>query len=335
MKLKSGLVRFFLWLFIIVLFSVFLAYVDYDVVQKKNIEKRIDSDIDFIHLVFDGLIEEDVKSFSVGLDALMNDEAIKQKYLEKDRDGLYVYLDEFFQDIKRDYGITHWYFILPDGYTFLRMHNKELYDDEITRHTFWEAQETDGIGSGIELGKTAYALRVVAPYYQNDTLIGYMELGEEIDHFLHFLEDKVGGDFALLAKKELLNKAKYVSVRNIAGLEDNWGDLNYNVVLDSTAEDGLLDKCFDDEILSEIYNGRTGFNDFEDGEDVYRCAGFVIEDAKGDSAGAIMFVENLDSYISDAKYSAYKTFVFSFLVMIAILLMNYFLPVFSVRRVKK
>ena len=130
------------------------------------------------------------------------DEKIKELYISKNKKGLYLEAKNMFEEIKDKYGITHWYFILPDGRCFLRVHNEKLSGDQINRYTYKEAKTTKKESSGIELGKTAYALRVVSPYYSNGKLIGYMELGQEIDDFLNVLKTETGDEFSIIVEKK-------------------------------------------------------------------------------------------------------------------------------------
>ncbi len=65
----------------------------------------------------------------------------------------------------------------------------------VDRATLTKAIETKGLGAGKELGKTAFALRVVRPWFgQDGKLLGYLELGEEIDHFLGRMKAQTGDD---------------------------------------------------------------------------------------------------------------------------------------------
>ena len=163
-----------------------------DEVSARSLEHSIE---DFNHLK-----ESDIQKLSATMEALLVDKDIKNIYLEGDREKLYSHTFPFFEKIKEQYGITHWYFINPepDSTCFLRVHNFDIFDDEIKRSTYVNSVKDKDFGTGIELGKTAFALRVVHPYYDGDgELIGYMELGEEIDHlpttldYLQELTDKV------------------------------------------------------------------------------------------------------------------------------------------------
>ena len=92
--------------------------------------------------------------------------------------------------------------------------------------------------SGLELGRTAFALRVVRPWTRDGKLLGYLELGEEIDHFLQRMARQTGDQFAMLILKRHLDEAGWAATR---GAERNtWSDRPDVVVVESTTDDQRL-----------------------------------------------------------------------------------------------
>lgn len=202
LKIRTKLVISFSVL-VILISAVF--YYSNTLFLQKEVKQMTMMNLNYAQSSFNNLQKQDTKTLSSALEAIVQDPGIKQAYLEKDRDALYSYTEPLFENLKTKYGITHWYFILPNGQVFLRAHNKNIYGDAVNRFTFLKARETKDIASGIELGKTAYALRVVMPYYNNGELIGYVELGEEIEHFLEILKGKTSNDFSIIADKKYLS----------------------------------------------------------------------------------------------------------------------------------
>lgn len=326
--------KIIIWFLIVVLLAAFLTFIINLTVQERNITKSTAMDVQHISLIFDGLEEADIMMLSSALEVIIQDPLIKEIYLEKDREKLYGYAHPLFEELKTKYGITHWYFILPDGHTFLRMHNKDVFGDEITRFTFYKARDTGKVGSGIELGKTAYALRVVMPYYNNGELIGYVELGQEIDHFLRILKEETENEFILVADKEFLDREKWASVRKIAGLRDNWDDLEKYIVISHIHEKETVMKCFTDENIEEGKRGRALFQEIKEKDNVYRCAGIPLTDAGDRHSGMLMSLINIDSYNSFARSSNLTILGFLVLIFILIILVSYFVFRFKGRKAK-
>ena len=312
--------------FIVLTFAFVIFYLVNIDIQERNIKKAVVKDVKNIQEGFNHLEESDIRMLSSVLDVIIQDSTIKEIYLKKDREKLYNHAQPLFQKLKGEYGITHWYFILPEGHTFLRVHNKDIYDDEITRFTFWQAKDTGKTGSGIELGKTAYALRVVMPYYNKGELIGYVELGQEIDHFLRILKEETGNEFILVADKEFLNREKWASVRKVAGLRDNWDDLEEHLIISlaDIGEQELVLKCFTDENIEEGGRGRALFQEIKEKDNVYKCAGIPLIDASGAQSGVVLSLININSYNSFAKSSNLTILGFLVLIFILIVLVSYF-----------
>jgi HAMP domain-containing protein len=135
------------------------------------------------------------------------------------------------------YGMTHFYYINNDGKCFLRVHKPELFNDAINRVTFVQAKSTGRVSSGIELGKTAFALRVVSPCIYQGSQIGFVEFGEEIDHFDQIVKKETGSDVFVVIQKRLFNENDYRGTRKTANQRDDWDDLkNYALVSETLGD---------------------------------------------------------------------------------------------------
>jgi hypothetical protein len=88
--------------------------------------------------------------------------------------------------------------------------------------------------AGKELGRTAFALRVVSPWRDaRGRVIGFMELGEEIDHFLTRMKSATGDEFGLVVKKEFLDEEAWAEVLGAA--RNTWNDRPDVVLVDTTS----------------------------------------------------------------------------------------------------
>ncbi|HTN54143.1 MAG TPA: cache domain-containing protein, partial [Anaeromyxobacter sp.] len=178
------------------------------------------------------LEQADVELLSAELDRLVADPAFVGPFLARDRARLLAAARPVFQKLGAEKQITHWYFIEPEPSRtcFLRVHAPEKFGDRIDRATLDQAIRTQKMGAGKELGVTAFALRVVKPIRSNGKVVGYMELGEEIGHFLGRMKQKTGDDYALLADKGRIDRKALAAVRK----EDRWEEREDVVLIDST-----------------------------------------------------------------------------------------------------
>ena len=325
LKIRNKLILTFL-LVSLIFVGIFYFYVQK--IYDNNVEEMVEMELNYTQATFNNLKERDINTLSSSLEVIKEDSTIKEIYLEQDRDKLYEYTLPLFKNLKEKYGITHWYFIKPDGRTFLRVHNKDIYDDEITRQTFTIAKQTQDIGADIELGKTAYALRVVMPYYNNGELIGYVELGEEIDDFLDILKEETRNEYSIIVHKEKLDSEKWKSVREVAGLRNNWDDIENYVIIETTAETQAASQCFTDENLGSSEDKRL-FQKIQDDKMFYQCAGFKLQDATsvatGKESGELLSLINTTHHVKMAKSSINTFYAFIIILFISIIIMGYFL----------
>ena len=134
--------------------------------------------------IYYDLIEKDTELIKEHMLDFIGQEEYKLLFLEKDRDGLYESSLGLYEDNKDQHLITHFYYEDLNDSVFLRVHNKDKFGDTLERSTFWLSKESNSWGDGLELGETAFALRVVHPYEYNNELIGYIEFGKEIEEYL-------------------------------------------------------------------------------------------------------------------------------------------------------
>jgi len=183
---------------------------------------------------YSSLIDNDIKMLSAAVDTFITNDAFKPSMMKSDKEALLKQGEDLFFHNRDRYGITHFYYINNEGVCLLRMHQPSLSGDTITRTTFEESRKTRRIASGIELGKTAYALRVVKPYMYNGQQIGFVEFGEEIDHFDKIIKSETGIDVIVLVDKQFLSRDKYKATQSETGKPDKWDELNGYVIFGNT-----------------------------------------------------------------------------------------------------
>lgn len=191
-------------------------------------------------------IENDKKALAVALVSVLDREDLKEAFDNKDRNRLLSIASRYFKEVKGKFEITHLYFHNLDLTVFLRAHKPEQFNDKINRFTLTGAAGAKKITAGLELGLTAFALRVVGPAYKDGKLIGYMEVGQEIDKILEEFKQVTGADISLVVKKSFLDKTSFID-------KQFYKD---KVIFAST------DKAATKEILSKVDNLLNTKNEF-------------------------------------------------------------------------
>ncbi len=232
----------------------------------------------------------EVEKLGSTLDALLANDELRRAFERRDRDALLRSAQPLFETMQDRDRITHWYFVEPDPSraVFLRVHRPELTGDRVDRITFRRAMETGELGAGLELGKTAFALRAVRPWVHGGRVIGYMELAEEIDHFLNAMKARTGDEYGLLVKKKFLDQKEWARV--LGPRASTWNDRPEAVVVDATAfTDGIIDFAGD---LEAIPDAGEALDEVVRGDRAFVRGIFPVRDAAGRQVGGLFVLHD-------------------------------------------
>lgn len=181
--------------------------------------------------IFNRLISSETKMMEASLAAISRDETLIKHFVARDRDKLLSASMPLFQELREKYKITHFYFNGPDRINFLRVHQPDRYGDAINRTTARLAEQSQHVNSGLELGALGtFTLRVVLPLKVDGHLIGYLELGSEIDHVISGVRDFLGMDLYVFTPKTNLTRSNWESGVEMLGMVKNWDQLEDYVV---------------------------------------------------------------------------------------------------------
>ncbi|NDY43216.1 PAS domain-containing protein, partial [Dissulfurirhabdus thermomarina] len=157
------------------------------------------------------------------LGEIQSDPALAAAFRSGDRARLLAAARPRFRQMRRRSGVTHFYFIRPDGTCFLRVHKPDRNGDRIDRFTLRQAMETGAVAAGVELGPLGtLTLRVVAPWRTGTRLIGFVELGTEAQYLAEALHRALGVDLIFTVDKSLLRKADWAAGMRMLGHPADW-----------------------------------------------------------------------------------------------------------------
>jgi len=238
--------------------------------------------------MFSALERGDADKMASTLDALMAREDLKAAFLARDRARLQAAAEPIFRVLQERDGITHWYFVEPSRECFLRVHRPDLFGDRIARTTLARAAETGNLAFGKELGQTAFALRVVRPWVADGRTLGYLELAEEIGHFLVRMKRETGNEFGILVKKAFLDEKAFQRV--LGGSGRAWSARADVAVVDTTTfTRGLID--FQGDIDAVPDTGLLLEEEVRDGRAWIRGI-FPVRDAADRRVGALFVLHD-------------------------------------------
>ncbi|MHC4532409.1 MAG: cache domain-containing protein [Planctomycetota bacterium] len=180
---------------------------------------------------------EDAQLLKGFISLVQKDNDLRQAWLAKDRKALLKFSMSIFDNIRQQHKhkITHFYFHDLNRVCFLRVHKPSRHGDYIDRFTMHSAVRDDKTTCGIELGPLGtFTLRVVHPWKIDDRLIGYIELGQEIEHITSELKETLGVELCLVINKAYLERTKWEEGMKMLGREAQWDRFPNFVISDST-----------------------------------------------------------------------------------------------------
>lgn len=258
-------------------------------IEENDIKADAGLKLESVEDLMRGVINRDIKHMSGLLRIFMKNERIAAALRARDRTALYDNAAEIFGELRSQEGLTHLYFSGPDRVNVLRVHMPDTYGDKIERLTTIEAERTGSIFGGIELGPLGtLTVRVVAPWYDTDGLIGFIELGEEIEHITRMLHSVLNVELYVAVHKELLDKTQWEEGMHMLGREPLWSQFPNMVIVDSTGKPfpkelaAYIDESNHTSKLTEVelsMEGRT-----------YHSRFLHLNDAGGRSVGELVMM---------------------------------------------
>ena len=239
-------------------------------------------------------IRYDTKALKAIIYTLRQDDRLAVALAQSNRNELLRLSGPLFEDMRRHFSITHFYFTGIDGVNLLRVHTPGRYGDKIDRITMQQAQNSGSISHGVELGPLGtFTLRVVSPWYDKQThkLIGYVELGMEIDQVIHKLQNFFGVQVFTIIKKEFLEQKKWEDGMRALGRIPNWNHFAKNVSSEQSIHK------FPDILSKSLINGELITNnsiiDVMHKELSYRVTSIPLEDAGGRTVAQMILLTDV------------------------------------------
>jgi len=163
---------------------------------------------------------------------IASDPSVQQDLRRGDVAHLLTAWQPVFERLHQQDNLTHLYFFDVNRVCLLRIHHPEKRGDLINRFTALEAERTGKVASGIELGpQGTFTLRIVQPVFDGGTLVGYVELGKEIDDALQAVRDRAHLELAVTIRKEYLDRQAWEDGMRRSGKEAVWDSLPRSVVM--------------------------------------------------------------------------------------------------------
>jgi len=188
-------------------------------------------------LNYQSAVKQEAEMLSATLDTIKLNDAIKQAFATGNRDTLLRATQPLFDILKRDHNVTHFYFITPDRINLLRVHQPARHGDLINRHTLLSSQSRHAPACGVEIGPIGtLTLRAVAPWFDGGQLLGYIELGKEIENVARDIKPALHADVTVLLDKSRLKRQSWEEGMRMLGRQPDWEQFPDSVLIASTMD---------------------------------------------------------------------------------------------------
>ena len=220
---------------------------------EKNIVKKTDETFASVSKVFKSIIKQDTKVMIHLIEQTEEDPIAMKLYKAEQREKLFEHFQKKMEIYQQRYDITHFYIHHLDKTNFLRVHNKQKHSDFINRTTLQDASTSFLPSSGVEFGISHnLTLRVVSPWFVDNQLIGYIELGKEIDKITPELKSLIDVDFIFTISKDLVSNDDIEQWENSNIKYYHYSDMkNYYIIDSSIINIGKTLKNYLDETKKE------------------------------------------------------------------------------------
>lgn len=270
--------------------------------ERRALDLQAQRDLQAARLGFAAQQAQDERLLNLGLEGLLDRPGWRSAFLARDRAGLQTLAQPVFDSLQAGYGVTQLYFLDPPpaATCFLRLHSPGIYGDKVRRATYRQAV-AGGVGQGMELGQTAFALRVVRPWVSADghRVIGFLELGEEIGHFLRALKAVTGNDYALLLDKRRLDPLQWLHMCHVQHRLSDWSERPIYVLGQDT---GVLarDLQWNGSLERLPAEGTVLGRSWDKGRCLMRAV-FPVSDAAGRRCGAVLVARDVTPLLQQGR----------------------------------
>ena len=260
---------------------------------------------------YDDSVRYDASALQGMMEVLKRDRVLNEALAHRDRQQLLAHSSAMFDEIKHAFSITHFYFTGTDRVNLLRAHAPNRYGDRIDRFTTLSAEKSGIPSYGVELGPLGtFTLRLVSPWYDETThqLIGYVELGMEIDRVLQQLRDFFGVDVFVLVHKDKLDRKKWEDGMRTLGRTPDW-DRFPAVVLGTQTHQSVppllaehISHGFESSGHGELGSSNTIIK-IAQGAASYRAAFLPLQDAGGHTVAHMVLLADVSQDVDAATHT--------------------------------
>ena len=316
---------------IIVLILTF-AFLLLSKLQNENILRKNSFITQHLNSFIESETNEDANTFIGLVDIIKADLPIQKAWKNKNREELYSASFGLYNSLNQSHRITHFYFHDLTRTNFLRVHKPDRFGDNINRHTLTNAVNTQKTSFGIEIGTLGQVvLRVVSPWLIEDELMGYIEIGVEIEHILEKASIILDIESVTLINKDKLNQNEWELNSKKLGRRTSWDEYPDQVAVESSHIQKT--EHYYPVIHHALTENTPGKIIKQDGNSFF-TGNLPLIDVTGERVGFLVFFKDVTQDITSKNQSTLLLFIAGF-VCSSILLTLYFFYIGRIERLQQ
>ncbi|KGJ88397.1 diguanylate cyclase [Colwellia psychrerythraea] len=312
-----------LMIIILCSFTISLFYIISEEQSFSFIDNRATNTQITAENMYQNSLQSNVNATLAMLTMLRQDRKLAALFEKKDHTALYNHTEALYNDLFRHYQITHFYFTEPNRINLLRVHAPQKSGDRIDRVTTLNAQLSGAPEWGIELGVLGtITLRVVAPWQHAETgkLIGYIELGMELDHIFKSLNNIYDMEVAVIVFKEFLNEERWSSGMKLLNRDANW-DQYSDVVI--AGNNKAIPQVMENYLKSIDHEHNTNVLNLKEKDHTYWLMNIPIVDVKQNEIAHAILLTDVSAEMQAIKQTAKAVGITIFIVGLILIILFY------------
>jgi hypothetical protein len=239
------------------------------------------------------LLDASSDELGATLGSLSLDEELTAAVASRDARRVLAVAGARFHDLRLHHGISHWSYWEPEPVgsgaralrNLVRLATPTLRGDVVERETLARAVRDQALVSGVELGYTGFGLRAVAPLRDGARVVGYAELGRNLELLVADMTRLTGDEFVVALDKSLIDPRRWSAARAVRGELNNWDDHRELVLTGNPAHAGGVTRAV---LGPDLPAGGVSLGPWVEGQRTFARGAFPLRDAAGRRVGAVV-----------------------------------------------
>lgn len=288
------------------------------------IDREAESQVSFAEQTYHSDIDSDVRKLAALLEVITSNEAMRTAFERQDSDTLLQLAQPYYRILNRDLRITHFYFTRADRVNLLRVHKPSRNGDRIDRFTTLEAERSGQPSYGLELGVLGtFTLRVVKPWFHEGKLLGYVELGEEINHIVDKLRNTLGIGLFVFINKKYLDREQWENGMRTLGRESEWERYPEQLLISAPIADNAIPAQLESRLRRQDAIPLNQTFDVKVPEERYKATFLPMQDVQLQRVGLLLLMSPTEHWFAHGKQTIVGATLFFLLIGSGVFVMFY------------